>query len=338
MVVFLPCQAQAMCVAGAADNRIQTYCLVNNAKEQRINIQTAQEIDYRLKREGYERGIGMPGSVSSTSIQTYAGPVLEYNIDINGGNPNKALVLGELTLKGDPSLHRKKGVLFGANLGAIGRHIYGEGRYLDFGYGVNYAHSIIHDIGVAQVFANLCSKNHIHNHWYADACANTNRLKRDITDETTSSVTVSASKLFITGDSNYHQAQVGIRRYYDKNYEQNQISFGLDTIHNNGIFTAFNITFGESVQDTLVTKHSISASIGTTIFDRPIRASYSYSFADGGKLFGVDREDTSQVFSITYTVHPRVNVTFGYRDVDSSIDYFGEGEPIVGVQFAPIRF
>ena len=338
LIFALPGQARAMCLIKEADHPLQIYCLVSEAKSKRIDLMTTRIIDFRLKQVGYVRGVGLPGRVKSTTVESYATPILDYSTDINGGNPTKDLVLGNLTFKGDRAFYRKKGLLVGAGIGAGGRHIYGAGRYVDFGVGASYAHSLDHDIGVTRTFINACSKNHVRNHWYLDACATSQKLKRDIADDTNSSASLNIAKLFTTGSSNYHQASFGVRRFFDDDYEQNQLTFGLQNIHSNGIFTAFNAAVGANVKNMLATSHSISATVGTSLFNKPISATYSYSFADGGKLLGVDREDSSQSIAITYTVHPRFNITVGYRALDSSIGYFNESEPIIGIQFAPIRF
>jgi len=295
-------------------------------------------LDTLLKQEGYERGLGLPDAVKQTTFSPFIAPILEYSTDINGGNPNRPLVLGNLTFTGDETLLRKEGLVAGVGVGANGRHIYGEGRYLDFGLGLSYAHSPEHDIGFSRAFANIYSKNHIRNHWYVDAYGSTNKTWRDLTDDSSSTVGLNLVKLFATEQHSYNQATVGVRRFYDDDYEQNQLVASLQTIHSSGLYTAINATVGAAVENTLATSHSISATVGTTLFSKQLSATYTYSFANGGKLLGFERNDTSQSFTVTYAVHPRVNVTFGYRETESSIDYFSESEPVIGVQFTPIRF
>lgn len=338
LVLVFATKANATCVTSQADSRLQNYCLVNSVKGQRVNLRTAQLVDYRLKQEGYERGLGLPGTVRQTTFSPYATPTVDYSTDINGGNPNRPLVLGNLTFTGDETLLRKEGLVAGVGIGANGRHIYGEGKYVDYSLGVSYAHSPEHDIGIGRAFANLHSKNHIRNQWYVDAYASTSKLQRDLADDISSTVGVDLVKLFATEQRSYHQATVGVRRFYDEDYEQNQLTAGLQNIHSNGLYTAINVTVGEAVKNTLATSHSISATVGTSLFKKPLSATFSYSYANGDKLLGIEREDTIRSFAITYAVHPRISVTIGFRVTDSSISYFSESQPIVGVQFAPIRF
>ena len=338
LLVHIPQTAFASCQGQLIDSRLQTYCIVRSIEGATINLDAAKFVDYRLKHEGYKRGIGLPGAVEQTTFTPYIAPIVDYNTDINGGNPNRPLVLGNLTFMGDETLLRKEGLVAGLAVGADGRHIYGPGKYIDYGIGASYAHSPEHDIGIGRAFANLHSKNHIRNLWYVFAFENTNKLWRDLNDDSSRTVGLSLVKLLATEQRSYHQANVGLRRFWDDEYEQNQLTVGLQTIHNTGIHTAFNVVLGEAVTNTLVTRHSINATVGTSLFKKPLSATFSHSHANGGKLLGIEREDTIRSFAITYTVHPRISVTIGFRETDSSISYFSESQPIVGVQFAPIRF
>lgn len=336
--LFFAKPAIASCINNSGDSRLQIFCIVEEIAGKKIDYTTLLSVDIRLKAEGHKLGVGLPERISNTTFESYAVPVLEYSSNINGGNPNKDLVLGSLTFKGDSTLLRKKGILAGVGVGSSGRHIYGEGRYLDFNYGASYLHSQEHGIGFTRAFFNLCSKNHVHSNWYLDACVSTKKLKRETADDDSGIFSIGVAKLFSIGSNSYYQANFNVGRLLVEEYEQNQLSFGLSTIHSNGLYTALNATLGADIADKLVSKHSFSATVGATLFNRPLTASYAYGFADGGKLLGFERNDTSHSFNIAYTLHPRFKVSFGYREVNSSIDYFSESEPIFGFQFAPLRF
>lgn len=333
-----PTMSYAFCANPSADSRLQVYCMSNLLAWASTNVGSAQALDYRLKQEGYDRGIGLPGIVKQLTFSPYVSPILEYSSDINGGNPSKPLVLGALTFVGDEDLFRKKGVLAGIGFGGNGRAIYGEGKYFDYSAGGSYTHSPTHDIGITRGFANFCSKNDIGGNFYLDGCLAASQLNRELADDTTGSATVSVAKLFSEGRKRFHKASIGLRRYFEDEYDQNQISLTLETLHFSELFSSFNISFGEAVENTLALRNSFSATVGTSFLNKPISASFSYSYSDGGRLLGFSREETTTVVSLAYTVHPRINVLIGYRDTRSNINYFSESEAIFGFQFAPIRF
>lgn len=330
--------SEASCLNPNADTRLRTYCVAETRVGNAVTLNDALLLDTLLKREGFAAGIGLPNPVDTSNTQTFVSPVLDYNTNINGGNPNRPLVLGGLTFTGDEENLRHEGIVAGAAAGVNGRHIYGNGDYLDYALSASYAYSPQHSIGIARGSANVCSRNHIANQWYVDACGESTRLVRDLAAETNSGLSLSTAKLFSTGNGAFHSTSVGVRRYYAEEYQQNQIQLGWSTVRNRGAYTGFSFSFGQAVPNQIAQRRSVSATVGTTVFDRALSATASYSYADGGRLLGLERNDTTRSLTLNYALNANLSVTVGYRTVDSSIDYFNESEPVVSVQFAPIRF
>ena len=331
-------ETQASCLNPNADTRLRTYCVAETLVGNAVTLSDALLLDTLLKREGFATGIGLTNPVDKSTTQTFVSPVLDYNTNINGGNPNRPLVLGGLTFTGDDAFLRRDGLVAGVGAGVNGRSIVGEGRYLDYGIAANYAYSPQHSLSIARGSANVCSRNRIANQWYVDACGDATRLVRNLAAENTAGLTLSTAKLFATGNGAYHSTSFGVRRYYAEAYQQNQIQLGWNTVRNRGAYTGFTFSFGEAVPNQLAQRRSVSATVGTTVFDRALTATASYSYADGGRLLGFERNDGTRSLTLNYALNANLSVTVGYRTVDSSIDYFSEQEPIVSIQFAPIRF
>ena len=330
--------SEASCLNSNADTRLRTYCVAETLAGNAVTLSDALLLDTLLKREGFAAGIGLPNEVDTSTTQTFLSPVLDYNSNINGGNPNRPLVLGALTFTGDEAFLRREGVVAGAAAGVNGRTVYGNGDYLDYAVAGSYAYSPQHGMGVARGSANVCSRNHIANQWYVDACGDTTRLVRDLAAETNSGLSINTAKLFTTGNGAFHSASVGVRRYFAEQYQQNQLQFAWSTVRNRGAYTGINFSYGEAVPNQLAQRRTVSAALGTTVFDRALTATASYSYADGSRLLGFERNDTTRSLTLNYAVNANLSITVGYRTVDSTIDYFSEREPIVSVQFAPIRF
>jgi hypothetical protein len=305
----------------------------------RVGLGDAQFLDGLLKREGYTAGLGFPTIVEKTSVQPFFTPLFDYNRNINAGNPNRPLELGGLTFIGDEENLRKSGVVVGILTGVNGRHIVGEGRYIDFALGASYAHSPKFDIGISTGFANVCSRNHLGNNFYIDGCASTNRQNRELANNLQSSYQISTSKIFSTSNTNHHAATVGLRRFVEHNsYEQDQLQLSLSTARSNSFYSSVNVSLGEAVKDTLALKQSASATIGTDLFNKSLTATIGYSYSDGGIMLGFERNDTNKFISFNYAITPMVSISLGYAQNVSSIDYFSEAEPSIGIQLAPIRF
>ena len=335
---FLPCVASAACYVEGASGRLGNYCALDKIKGARIDLRTAKLIDYKLKLEGNQSGLGFPSRVKPNSVSKAIYPILSYSDNINGGNSPEPLVLGNLTFIGKEELFRKEGVLAGVGLGLSGRYIHDEGRYLSYGVNASYAHSPKHGIGIATTSANVCSVNHVKNWWYVDVCANTSRVRKDIADSSNSNLSVKSSKVFESSDGVYSEASFGINRYFSESYTQNQFIFGYDTIHSNGVFSALNITLGESIKNELTTRFAVRGRVSRQLANKSLTLTAGYSKADGGKLFGVERNENTYSVSATYPIWRNFRATVGYRITDSTIDYFDVRTPSFGIQFAPIKF
>lgn len=330
--------AEASCLNSNADTRLRTFCVAEVVEGQTVSFRDAVLFDAMLKREGFSVGIGLPNKIPTNSVNTYVAPILDYNTNINGGNPNRPLVLGNFTFTGDEQNLKREGVVLGLAAGMNGRGIYGKGRYVDYSLSASYAHSPEHRMGMKRSSAGVCSRNLVSNNWYVDACGDTSRLVRDLLAETTSGVSLSTSKLFAFGKSAFHSTSMGIRRHFAEDYTHNQFQLGWSTVRPQGVYTSFNVSLGDAVQNKLATRRTVSATLGTAVFNRALTATAAYSYADGGMLLGFERMDTSRSISINYALTAKISVGMGYKTVNSSIDYFSEKEPTFTIQFAPIRF
>lgn len=335
---LLPSTASATCYVDGASGRLSNYCALDKIQGARVDVRTAQLIDYRLKLEGSTRGLGFPSLVKPHSVSKSLYPILSYSDNINGGNSPEPLVLGNLTFDGDETLYRKEGIVAGFGAGLSGRYIHAEGKYLTYGVNASYAHSPKYGLGIATTSANVSSINHIKNWWFLDAHINTSRVRKDITDETNSNISLVSSKVYASGENTYSEASFGVNRYFAESYNQNQLLLGYKTIHANGVYSALNFTFGESVENQLATKFLLSGQLTTQFAKKPLKLSASYSQADGGMLLGVARDETTVAVSASYPIWKNLTASVGYRRTDSSIDYFDVSTPTFGVQFAAIQF
>ena len=335
---FLPTIASAACYVDGASTRLSNYCALEKIQGARVDVRTVQLIDYKLKLEGSARGLGFPTRVKPHTTSKALYPILSYSDNINGGNSPESLVLGNLTFTGDETLHRKEGVIAGFGAGFSGRYIHAEGKYLTYGVNASYAHSPKYGLGIATTSANVSSINHIKNWWFLDAHVNTSRVRKDITDETNSNISLVSSKVYARGENSYSEASLGVNRYFAESYNQNQLLLGYKTIHANGVYSALNLTVGESVENQLATKFAINGQLTTQLAKKPLKLSASYSQADGGMLLGVVRGETTIAVSASYPVWKNLTASVGYRNTDSTIDYFDVSTPTFGIQFTAIQF
>ena len=330
--------ASAECYMDGVSGRLANFCALEEIEGTQVDFRILQLIDYKLKLEGNTTNLGFPTHIAKNTTMAMIDYSVAYLENINGGNSPEPLVLGNLTFEGDEQLYRKGGLMAGLGVGLDGRYIYSEGRYLSYGANASYAYSPEHGIGISTTSANVCSVNHISNFWYVDSCANTSRVRKDITDDTNSNISISGSKVFTSGENSYSQMNLGVNRYFASAYTQNQVVIGLDTIHANSVYSAFDVTFGEAIENQLATRLSVSAQVTAQVANKPLTLSASYARADGGMLLGVERSENTIGISASYPVWKNLSASIGYRNTDSSIDYFDVSTPTFGIQFAAIQF
>ena len=330
--------AVGACYIDGVQNRLANLCALDKIEGDTIDLRTVQFIDYKLKLEGSSNGLGLPTRVAASTTSKSAHPILSYSDNINGGNSPEPLVVGNLSFDGEKELYRREGNVAGLGASLNGRYIHGEGRYLNYGLNASYAHSPKHGLGIATGSANVSSINHIRNWWFVDAHANTSRVRKDITDDTNSNLSIVTSKVFEPSDNIYSQASFGVNRYFAESYNQNQVLFGYKTIHANSVYSAFNLTVGDAVENQLATKFALSAQLVTQLMNKPLKLSASYSQADGGMLLGFERRDETYSISASYPLWRGLKASVGYRTTDSTIDYFDVNTPTFDIQFSSINF
>ncbi|MDC3340513.1 hypothetical protein OAV54_01945 [Planktomarina temperata] len=330
--------AVGACYVDGVQNKLANFCALDKIQGATIDVRTLELIDYKLKLEGSFNGLGLPTGVAASTTSKSAYPILSYSDNINGGNSPEPLVLGNLSFDGEKELYRREGILVGGGAGFSGRYIHDEGRYLNYGVNASYAHSSKYGIGVATTSANVCSVNHIKNWWFFNACANTSRVRKDITDDTNNNISLVSSKVYTSGENAYSEASAGVNRYFAESYNQNQIVLGYDTIHPNGVYSAIDVTFGESVENQIAAKMSFGAKIITQVANKRLTLSASYADSDGGILLGFERRDETYSISASYPLWRGLTASVGYRTTDSTIDYFDVSTPTFDIQFSSYNF
>jgi len=88
---------------------------------------------------------------------------------------------------------------------------------------------------------------------------------------------------------------------------------------------------------TLVTGKSLSGSLRMQAWGKPLMTSAGYSAAKGGKLFGVDWDEKTTSFNVTYQLFSSVTLGVGYTITDSTIDYYDVSEPNFKLRLTTIK-
>jgi hypothetical protein len=314
--------AKANCLMFSNQNeRLANFCLLQSVTGKLIDDRTAILVSQRLKQEGYF------GGLTSPIARTHVYPTLSYSSNINGGNPDKNLILGELEFEGDPSLVAKEGLVVGANFSSTYRATYKEGQYLDASLLAGVSFSPEHSISYTTLNWSACSRNKLHPASYLDFCANASNLNRKLSIDRTESVSLSLGHLKYRNNFGFSDLSYGLQRSFFAGYQQNQAHVSLDTTHEKQWYSSFGVRLGEAVVDKLALNYGLDASATKMIGGRLITVSLAREYSNGGKLLGVNRADRTTRVQVSVPLTQKVSAKVVYAKTDSSIDYFDEEGP-----------
>jgi len=324
LILSFASSAQANCLAFTENERLANYCLLETISGKVVDENTAALVFQRLSLEGYFGGL--PKAVSDYDIT----PTLYYSDNINGGNPDKKLRLGNLEFDGEPDLVAKTGTVVGLRLSGNSRFTYGEGRYLNTSVLASLAYSPEHSLSYTQSNLQVCSKNKVRRDAHVDICASLNKQNKEISSSDESSVTTSYSKMFLH-EFGATELKISLRQLSAQDYEQKQLTLSSDLIHTNNGFYSVGLTLGESVQDQLATRYIFNVNAAKYYAGRKYNLSFTHGFSNGGKLLGVDRNERTNSLVISTAIRANTSLRIGYANVTSSIEYFDRSYPIVSL-------
>jgi len=315
--------ANPNCFLMQGNERLTNHCLLETVKGKLVDEQTMQIVVSRLKREGYFGGLEEP------SFQGTLFPDAYYAENINGGNPNKKLVLGNLEFEGNPNLVAEEGVVIGINASGSGRTTIGIGRYLDGNAKFSYGFSPEHDLSIKSMNFRVCSKNRVKSDVYADLCVSANELNKLITTDSTHSIKASISKLSFVDFGAFNEGRLSIIRLTADDYTQNQLEASVDAIHRDNLATSFTFKLGQGITDQLALKYGYGISSTTILAGRKYTFGVNHEYSDGGMLFSVNRSDRSTNVSVSTSLDTSTMLSVGYWERDSSINYFDQHYPTI---------
>ena len=317
--------AGANCLIFGDNERLSNFCLLESVQGRIVDQKTAAIVTQKLRQEGYFGGLG----TLLTTVNVY--PDASYSNNINGGNPDKPLIIGDVEFEGESNLVAKKGIVFGLNLQSSARKTYGEGKYINaYMFGAFFA-SPAHNLTFTNARIGLCSKNKFTENMYFDACALAGTQNKEITKDTSQTITASLSKLKKLDGFGFVEKRIGFTRLITNNYSQNQANISFDAIHLNDLYSTVTIQFGEKLHNQLVMRRGINAALSSLFDGKKYSLSLSHQYSSGGILLGVSRFDTINKVTVTTNISATTQISVGLTQVESTIDYYDQIYPSVAL-------
>ena len=328
-----------LCSFANGSERLELYSLSQRMIDQKImSIQDAIQFNVKSRSLGFE-GISINKKIDYTvKIKRALYPIIAYSDNINGGNLTQTIQVGNFTFIGEEDTKAKSGIIIGGGLALGIKKLYGRGRYIDFNLNASLTAAPLHDfLQVRNESITVCSKNHVAEWIFFDACASWAHNKREFSDTINKSISTALTSLFMSGRS-FHESSLIAKRFISDEYQQMQGSVVLNSLLPNDFKTSIFMTKGEPVQDNISLNYSLGLSINRLIKNKPLKVSLKQSFYDGGRFLGVTREDSSKQISVSYPVYKRFAVSVGYEINDSTINSFSHTGPLVSFSLPTFNF
>ena len=326
-IISLGTFGSASCLLFNENERLSNFCLLKSVEGKVVDKNTAIIVTQKLKREGYFGGL--ENSDWSTSFY----PGIDYSENVNGGNPDRSLVLGDLEFVGDPELIKQEGVITTLNMRVNNRSTLDAGKYFQTNLHGSYSYSPKHKNGFSTATLESCFTDKITSKSSIDICASSSMQKKEISENRDSRLSVYFGNLNFNKTIGFSEGKLGIMHLVSDEYSQNQFTLSWDTIHNKNLFSAINFRIGDPVRDQTALRYGLDINVSKIIMSRKINLRFSNEIHDGGLLFGIDRSDVINKFSIQTVINQNASIHFGYTSKNSNIDYFDERHPSLSLTF-----
>lgn len=333
---LLSASGLSACTIAHKNERLFTHCLLNSSLNKSVEPATAYFLNTKLRRNVQPGIATLP--VAERSLQRFLAPVILYSHNINGGNPNAALVLGDMVFQGKADRVKKAGVLMGVGAGLRDRYFPHARTYFEYGVSAHYAHSPQHKMGIASLSADACFVKSLRNWRYVDLCTRADRIQKDLSDTRIKQHEIRVSKLWNGKFAQSHQFTAGVAVRNADQSVQTQILVEMEMLYSTNRIWSLRIIRGERVPNRLVLTQIVSLSLVELIKQNPFALDLSYSEYSGGGLLGYKRDDSTLSALLSYPVSPQVSLSFGYQFTNSTIDYFDLKTPILALKFQALRF
>ena len=277
------------CVSQFVDERLRLYCELNSIAGTVADTQRIEKINQSMVRLGFT-DLYLKKPNGFYNVGSYFWPIINYEPNVNGGNPPKNLTVGNLTFQSDPDYFRKEALTIGAGAIASFRKIHALGLYSDSKIGKSIQKSVNSDDEIMRTWAQFCLSKKIKGWNFLDVCysnnLNSQTLVRQFSDY------ISAGYLHFLSDSKNSNKLIKFVLIRENNAQVlNSLKLSFSKLRLSGKGEEIEGLYKVSKEQRSVyaygAKFKSEFSIGSNIVNYDI----GYLFENQSPLLGVDRKD-----------------------------------------------
>ena len=206
-----------------SNERLQLYYLTEKILTKKIiNLKELMQFNELSQSLGFEVVSSDQQINYSVKVNRAIYPIVAFSDNINGGNLNQTIKLGDITFIADEDTKAKSGIIVGVGALLGIKKLYNRGRYIDLNLNTSITAAPAHDwLKVRNGYITACSKNHIKEWIFIDACASWDHTKKEFSDTINKSISTSFTRLFMSGKS-FNESSIIAKRFISDEYQQFQ--------------------------------------------------------------------------------------------------------------------
>ena len=290
-----------------------------------------QEIE-RINRLFLSQHRGEATHVESNDFWDYSvAPILYFDSNINGGNPDRPLVLNGLVFQGNESLYAKSGWMGGISAGVSYLSSSGRAYWNTASLNTAQAHSFTHPLSTQSYSANLCHNRRFTENLYGNGCVSSQYIRREISRDRTNDATLSMGYLIVSPQNRQAALEFTVGRQSTDDYFQNSLSLSYEMLAFEMPLLWLKASSYEAVFNTHAKEWEASLAWRMPVAHRFIDVTISRSQFGGSRLLGVMRTDEINAISVSSHINGVGSLRLGFENRNSSIDYFDARNAVVSL-------
>ena len=327
--------ASGACIGWNVDPRLEAACIAQEIDGRVLSEDTAKTLDTSLRRGGYRNGLGLPTKQYKAITQPIfkLSPLMYYEDNINGGNPDKVLKIGSYVFAGDDDLVKEAGIVLGANMHTNWQIYYNNRSYLTASLDYSLVNSLDSDHSIHSFNSKICSQTFLRGGYYLDACKTQDSSKKSIS-QSKSSVRSIGLRVFETDEIGTYGTGFLLQEHIQADhFKQSQFTLEHERLMNDGGSYNLSATLAEDLNNKSVPTLKLSGRVTSVLYGSKFTLSLKYQKSNSVRFLGYPMQSELTSLSAGFPLANNLALNIGYAKSDNTIDYFDFEHPTLFITF-----
>lgn len=332
LMAFCGAATQSIACSGPTSDEIMSLrCNLEFVAGKVINQNEVEILNSKLRRNGY---LPLDGSFKPTYHTTNITitPVINYEPNINGGNPARNLVVGGLEFISDPEHFKVAGLTGGLKFQVDGRYAKPGGLVVDVKTQSSRQRAIdFPNFSILDQTVSLCFRTQLSSWNLSRICQEYLYLKKDLSSATFNNTSVGQYVYSTSKNTTFLNSLEFVHERGGYNFDS--VNLTHRTIDFNGTGYMANATWKRSrtLSGVRERKVGITSSLDFHVFKE---IGLENTEITHQPFLGIERKDSSWTVTTRLQVMNNAAFRLGYTKLNSTIDYFDDEYPFASLHLS----